>query len=289
LWILFVAVSLAFWPTYTFWWSRWTASHSPFGYGYLIPPTVLFLIWCRRGAIADAPRKAGHPWILIPILLAVGLHMIALLAKVNIVQSIAFMILLMSLPYFLWGGAVYRYIWGALAYAATMIPWPQQIYSKLLLPSQLSSTTAAVTMMDWMGVYTDVEGTKVLTPNYSFEVAAACSGLTIVFPVVAIVILSTMMINASMTKKLLLLLLAVPLSIFANSVRIVTIALIGEYGGKEMADKLHDPSGIAAVIFATILLTILMSVMKCNDYKEEYMPAFARADEDEDQEEEGTK
>lgn len=245
---------------------------------------MLYLIWCRRDAIAASPKERGNLLILIPIALAVLIHMAALIARINIASSFAFYVLTMSLPYFIWGKHVYRYIWGALAYSAVMLPWPPQIYGKFLLPAQEYSLAVAVKMLQWTGLSTEVEGTVVNINGYEFEVAAACSGLTIVFPIIAIVIMSVMMINAPWWKKATLLLLSAPLSIFSNAVRIWTIAMIGQYMGAKMADSLHDPSGVAAVIFATILLTIIMSVFKANDYKEEYMPNFGD-DEDPDEEE----
>ncbi|HVL39069.1 MAG TPA: exosortase/archaeosortase family protein [Fimbriimonadaceae bacterium] len=284
IWVLIGLVSLAFWPTYLYWWTIWFQYQSPFGYGYLVPPCVLFLIWSRRDQIAAVPRESGNLWILVPIVLAIVLHAAALIARVNIVSSFSFFVLTMTLPYLIWGKHVYRYIWGALAFSATMLPWPPQIYGKLLLPAQEISTQVAVKMLQWTGLSTVVDGTSVTINNYEFNVAAACSGLTIVFPIVAIVIMSVMMINAPAWKKVALLGLAIPLSIFSNAVRIWTIAMIGQYMGAQTADSLHDPSGVAAVIFATILLTLLMSVMKANDYKDEYMPAFARDDDVEDEE-----
>lgn len=274
IWLLIGLFTLAFWPTYVYWWERWTMYQSAFGYGYLVPPSVLFLIWCRRRQIAAAPKKAGHPLILIPILAAVLLQCAGLIARVSIVQSFAFFVLLMSVPYFVWGGAVYRHIWGALAYAATMLPWPPQIYGKLLLPAQEISTALAVRMLGMTGAAPEVtNGTTVSTGGgYEFEVAAACSGLTIVFPVIAITIMTVMMIRAPWWKIVFLLAIAFPLSIFANAVRIWTIAMIGDRWGADLANSLHDPSGIAAVVFATIVLTLIMWAMKAMDYKPEYMP-----------------
>ena len=274
IWLILGLFSLAFWPTYVYWWERWTMYQSAFGYGYLVPPSVLFLIWCRRKQIAEAPKKGGHPLILVPILVAVLLQCAGLIARVSIVQSFAFFVLLMSVPYFVWGGVVYRHIWGALAYMATMLPWPPQIYGKLLLPAQEISTSIAVNMLHLTGAAPEVtNGTTVSTGGgYEFEVAAACSGLTIVFPVIAITIMTVMMIRAPWWKVVFLLAIAFPLSIFANAVRIWAIAMIGDRWGADLANSLHDPSGIAAVVFATIVLTLIMWAMKAMDYKPEYMP-----------------
>ena len=278
-WALLILLSLAFWPTYAYWWGIWNAYQSPFGYGYLVPPTVFFLIFARRKAIAESPKSAGHWLALAVIVFAALLHSAALLARVNLVQSFAFFLLVMTVPYYVWGGAVYRHIWGALAYTATMLPWPPQIYGALLLPAQEISTKIAVKLLNWTGVAVEVTNkTQVSTGSgYSFEVAAACSGLTIIFPVFAIAILSVMMVKTSWWKTVLILALSLPLSVFANAVRIWTIAVIGENWGASRADSLHDPSGLAAVIFASILLTVLMALLKATDYKPEYMPSFAKS------------
>ncbi len=277
-WAVLVAMSLAFWPTYTYWWSAWTAEQSPFGFGYFVPPTVAFLIWARRGKIAEEPKVAGHPLVWVPILAAVALQCLALIARINVLQSRAFLILALPVPYLDWGGRVSRHIWGALAYLATMLPWPQQFHGRLLLPSQELSTTLSTTLLGWTGVPTLVEGTTVNTPHYAFEVAAACSGLTILFPVFSIVILTCLMLRTSWWKIAALLLLAAPLSVFANAVRIWTIALIGEFRGAELADTLHDPSGWMAVVFATLVLMGILAAMRCTEYKPEYMPALGEED-----------
>lgn len=277
IWVILGIFALAFWPTYAYWWQRWTMYQSAFGYGYFIPPTVLWLIWCRRKQIAAAPKQPGHWLILAPILFAVILQCAALIARVSIAQSFAFFVLLMCVPYYVWGGAIYRHIWGALAYAAVMLPWPPQIYGKLLLPAQEISTRIAVKMLELTGLPVRVEnGTTVSTGGYSFEVAAACSGLTIVFPVVAIAIMTVMMIRVPWWKIVFMLAISVPLAVFSNAVRIWTIAMIGQHWGAATAKSLHDPSGIAAVIFATILLTVIMALIKAMDYKPEYLPEFAK-------------
>lgn len=273
-WAVLAAFALAFWPTYGYWWNTWTAEQSPFGFGYFVPPTVAFLIWARRKKIAEEPKGAGHPLILLPILAAVGVHCLALIARINVLQSASFFVLAMAVPYWVWGARVYRHIWGALAYFATMLPWPQQFQGRLLLPSQELSTALSTRLLHWTGVPTLVEGTTVNTPHYGFEVAAACSGLTILFPVVSIVILTAMMLRAPWWKLVALLILAFPLSVFANAVRIWAIAMIGEFKGADLANTLHDPSGWMAVVFASLVLMGLMALLRCTTYKPEYMPVL---------------
>jgi exosortase len=275
LWALLgMAFLAAFSGLFAYYWDRWTAAHSPFGYGFFVPPTVIFLIWCHRHQIRQAPLRSPNGLALAGIILFALVHAVALISAVTILQSVAFMGLLLLVPYYLWGGAIYIHLVGPLLYTATMIPWPGQFTAKLLLPSQLVSTAVATKMMDLAGLRGWVEGTTVFLPNYNFEVAAACSGLTILFPVIAIAILNMMMVHASLARKLLVIAMALPLAVVANGFRIVMIGSIGNYGSPELADKLHDPSGWMAVGVAVIMLMGVQALFGCSNFKDQYMPPF---------------
>lgn len=270
---------VAFWGLFAEFWTRWTMEHSPFGYGYLVPPTVAFLVW-RRWRLARRERAETGRWFgWVGIAAAVSLHLVGVLSAVTTLQSVAFLALVLLVPYVLWGPRVFRHLWAPLAYSATMIPWPDQLTSRLLLPSQEASTKLAVALLDISGARSYVQGTSVFTPNYQFEVARACSGLTILFPVLAIAILNAMIADAAPWKKALLVASAVPLSVAANSLRIAMVGWIGEYGGASAANRLHDASGWIGVIFAIVLLTLLQARMGMMRYQPEYLPGAETAKE----------
>jgi len=271
-----VVISFVFSSLFAYYWKRWNESHAPFGYGYFVPPSVLFLIWAKRKNIAKETVQSGSFLALLLVLLGVAIHCVGLIANATIVQSLAFTILFMTMPYYVWGGGVYRHLWGPLLYMTTMIPWPGQITSKILVPMQGISTTMASGILSGMGTHIYVDGTTVSTGNYTFEVAAACSGLTILFPTIAIAILTTMMVHGALWRKLLLVASAVPVSIVANSIRIALIGMIGDKGGVQLANTLHDSSGIVGVIIATVVLSGVGALLKVSHYYDDYMPEWAR-------------
>jgi exosortase len=277
-WLLWLALGVvsvaAFQGLFAYFWERWTQDQSPFGYGYFVPPTVLFLVWCRLRLSRGRPRVSGHSLALVGIVLLALTQCVALLSGVTLLQSIVFYGLLLLVPYYLWGPYVFAAIGGPLAYSAVMIPWPGQFTANLLLPSQLVSTKIATAMLSSVGTKSYVEGTLVYLPSYNFEVAAACSGLTILFPVVAIAILNVMMVRAAMWRKLVVVAFALPLAVLANGIRIAGIGLIGDGGSPQLADQLHDPSGWIAVGIAVVMLMMVQAAMKCNNFLPEYMPPF---------------
>lgn len=265
---------VAFWDWLKYDWAQWTKDYSPFGYGYLVPPTIAYLLWCKRKAIRAAAPSPGRAWVVLPIAFALVVQIVGMMSSFNLLQSVGFAIMILAIPYLVWGSEVFRVVWGPLAFSWTMIPWPDQVTSLVLLPSQLLSTKIAARMLETVGVSTTVEATYVYLPNYSFEVAKACSGLTILFPVAAIAILNCMMVVAPLWRKALVLLLAVPVSMISNALRIAIIGLIGNSGGAKLAETLHDSSGLFGVFIAIILLTLVQWVLKCLHYHPDYMPTF---------------
>jgi len=289
-WGVIIVFGLLFIPTFQYFWTEWNRSHSPFGYGYLVPPTILYLLWCKRKRIREQEVEPGH-WASLLMMLFAGLVLyIGIRTSINIILNAAFFIMLMTIPFYLWGAKVYKAIWGPIAFTATMIPWPDQITSVFLVPAQVFSAKSASWLLNHIGQPCQLEGTKVVLDNYSFEVAKACSGLTIVFPVLAIAILNMMMVQAKLRTKVAIVLLSVPISMFANLIRIALVGFIGNNGGTELADKLHDPSGIVGVILAVVLLTVLQWRMKAMTFFDDYMPSFAQVhDESETQPEQKTE
>lgn len=280
-WGVILVFGVLFIPTFGYFWTEWNRPHSPFGYGYLVPPTILYLLWCKRKRIREQPAEPGHWLSFATLLFGLFILYIGIRTSINIVLNAAFFVLLMAIPAYLWGGKIYRTIWGPIAFTATMIPWPDQLTSVFLVPAQVFSAKSANWVLNLFGQNSQLEGTKVVLDNYSFEVAKACSGLTIVFPVIAIAILNMMMVDAKLRTKLAVIVLSIPVSMFANLLRIAIVGLIGNNGGSDLADKLHDPSGIVGVIIAVVLLTVIQWRLKAMTFYEDYMPSFAHHHESE--------
>jgi exosortase len=280
-WIVAIGFAALFAPSFVYFWNEWNRSHSPFGYGYLVPPTILYLLWCKRKRIREQPiERAKWPGLVV-IVFSVFLLYLGIQTGINLILSVAFYLLLLAIPYYLWGGAIFKTIWGPLAYTATMIPWPDQITAIFLVPSQELSAKAARLTLSLLGHGGYQDGTVIYLPNYMFEVAKACSGLTILFPVMAIAILNTMMIQASATRKAIVIASAIPISLLANTIRIALIGLIGDGGGAALADRLHDSSGLMGVIIAIVFLTLVQWATKCMTYYSDYMPSFGQSETEE--------
>lgn len=278
--LLTLLFTLSYLRLFGYFWGRWTEEHGPFGYGYFVPPSVLFLLWCKRNDIRSAPveRAKGWAWGFAAFLMVTNL--VAIVAAVTLLQSLTFLGLIMVVPYLVWGGAKYRHLWAALLYSGTMIPWPAQIISPILFKMQHVSIVLATKILSMMGLDPIVDGVMISLPRFNFEVAAACAGLTILFPTVACTIMTAMMVEAALWRRILLVVLAVPVSILTNAGRITLIGLIGNAGGTSLANTLHDASGFVGVVVCVLILSGIGSLIGCGKYLDMYMPSWAKEEEE---------
>ena len=273
---LAVVICLSYAHLFMYFWQRWTEEHGPFGYGYFVPPCVVYLLWANRKTISTSPTMPGKwfGWVLATVF--VLFQLVGLIANVTLIQSISLIGLLLTLPYCLWGPQKFKHLWAPMLYSATMVPWPGQVSNVLLFKMQQISIVLASKVFSLLGLQPMSEGPTIYLPHYSFDVAPACAGLTILFPTVACAVLTVMMLEAALWRKLIYVLLAVPISILTNGGRISLVGIIGNQGGTELAAHLHDASGIFGVVICVIVLSIIGAVIGCSKYKDQYMPHWAK-------------
>jgi exosortase len=172
-----------------------------------------------------------------------------------------------SLPFVLFGSAWYLWGWRVAKMVAfplfffwLAIPLPgfQQATTHL----QLLATSMAHHGSALFGVETYVEGTKVLPIKGDWkplDIAAGCSGIRSLMALLMISAVWAYIAKISMWKKVFLFLMAFPLAILGNALRVISIFVIAEYGDAKWAvGTWHDWSGL--LLFYPFSLMILLAV-----------------------------
>ena len=141
-----------------------------------------------------------------------------------------------------------------------MLPLPQFVYWKLSIFLQLVSSELGVWFVQLAGVPVFLEGNVIDLGVYKLQVAEACSGLRYLFPILSFSYLFAILYRGPIWHKAVLLLMAAPLTVFMNSVRIGMIGvLVNSYGIGQAEGFLHFFEGW--VIFgACIGLLFLVAV-----------------------------
>ena len=146
--------------------------------------------------------------------------------------------------------------WFPLLYLACSVPPPTWVIDDVTAPLKHFVTYVSTTGLQALGYPVAREGVTIFVAQYQLLVEDACSGMHSIIGLVAITALYIyLMRGQSWSYLLLFVVLAVPIAILANIVRIVTLVLLTYYGGEELAQGLlHFTSGI--LLFTVALLLV---------------------------------
>jgi exosortase/archaeosortase family protein len=117
---------------------------------------------------------------------------------------------------------------------------------------QLGCATVAGQILELFHPKVKVMGTFIELPGYALEVVGPCSGVSILFPVLAMTVWLAMVRRMQVVPGLLLLCIGAALSLIMNVLRIVMMGMIGVFN-PTLAQTLHDMNSIAFTALAFYL------------------------------------
>jgi exosortase len=238
------------------------ANGSDDSHGKIIPLVVLGLFWWKRKELVGLPLKAWWPALLL-VALALGLHVMGYMVqqpKISIVALFAGIYGLMGLawgrdwlrasffPFFLFAFCV------PLGWSGVSLTFPLRVLVCRIVEA-ICHNVLAIDII--------VQGTAIIDPTgrYQYEVAAACSGMRSLIAILAVAVIYAMVGFRTWWKRGILILAGVPLAVFGNVVRMLTIVIAAEIGGQKWGERIHEggPGGIYSLLpyvaaFAGLLL-----------------------------------
>ena len=234
----------------TLWWQDPNYTH-----GFFVPLFSLFLIWERRARLAAL--RIQPSWSGLVILAA------ALLALVLGTIDTRFYLSRISLLLFVAGLVVFLAGWKhlaavafPLAFLVLMIP-SGTLLDQITFPLQLIASKTASFFLLLLGIPAVREGNIILLPSARLEVAEACSGIRSLFSLITLTVIYGYMAETKIRVRVLLVLLAVPVSVLANALRIAITGVVVEHWGIAGAEgTLHLLSGW--LIFAGSLALVFL-------------------------------
>lgn len=155
----------------------------------------------------------------------------------------------------LYGTAALRGAIFPLGFLLFAIPIPQGLLDRLVFYLQWGSTAIAHRLFEIAGVPVMQHGFVLYLPGLTIEVAKECSSIRSSIALVITCLLAGYLFLRSPGKRLALVLLALPLSVFKNGVRIVTLSLLSIYVNPAfMTSDLHRDGGFLFFLLALAIL-----------------------------------
>jgi exosortase len=230
-------------------------------HGFFVPLFCLFLLWERRAKLAAIRVKPAWSGLLILVL--------ALMTLVQGTLKSGFFLYRISVLLFIAGMVVFLAGWKhlaaisfPLAFLLLMTP-SSTLMQQVTFPLQIIASKTATFLLMLAGVPAIREGNIILLPSAQLEVAEACSGIRSLFSLLTLTIFYGHLAETKTGVRVLLVIMAVPISVFANALRIAFTGVVVENWGVERAEGLiHSLSGWLVFVASLALIFLLHRMLQ---------------------------
>jgi len=194
------------------WWNNPEAGH-----GLLLAPLAVWFAW-KAGIAPDArPNRALGVAVLV---LAVLVRYVSDLAAELFTMRGSMLMAAVGLTVYYFGVRQVLRWWLPFSLLALSIPLPELILSRVALPLQFTASKIGAGLLAWRQIPVLLNGNVIHIPGHQLFVAEACSGLRSLTALLSLgVLLGAVTLRSGWTRTALFL-LAVPVAILLNGVRI---------------------------------------------------------------------
>jgi exosortase len=256
LWLVLVLFGILYAPTFLWLWDRWTMSVWQNGHGILVTVVVLYLVWGELQKLKSLPLSS-NPWgfaVLIPALL---IHMLDTGIHSQLLSGIALFLSLPGFALLFLGTERTKAILFPLSTLFLTLPIPLVFTESMHLVLRHIATKSVAWLLNLMGVPVFSTGTLLEVEGGSLMVADACSGFATLYAAMTIAILTAYFCNST-RRRILLLLIAAPLAIGVNIVRVLLLTLMVNWFGLDvLATSAHEISGLMTFVIALPIIFYL--------------------------------
>jgi exosortase len=204
------------------WWNDPKASH-----GLLVPPLAAYVAWKRKHLTLRIPAAPDlHGLVLIA-----GGCLVLLIGKLGaefFLSRISIVILLAGFVFTFWGKERLRTLGFPLLLLATMVPLPVIVYNQLAQPLQLFASQVSTKVAQFFGISVFTEGNVIQLATTTLGVEEACSGLRSLAALFVMALLLGFIVCRRPAVRVLLLLLAFPIAVFVNVIRVAGTAILAD-------------------------------------------------------------
>jgi exosortase len=196
--------------------------------GMLIPPLAAYIAWIRRTGTLSLPALPDNRGLFIVGLSSV-LFIVGRLGAEFFLMRISLIMLLSGIVWTFWGSARLRTLALPFLLLTTMIPLPRVVYGSISAPLQLFASDAATNIVRVFGVTVYRDGNIINLATVRLGVEEACSGLNSLSSLIVGASLLGVLLCRRLSTRFALVLLAAPLAVFVNVVRITGTAVLADY------------------------------------------------------------
>lgn len=233
-------------------------------HGPIILAVTLYLFWTLRDTLRDAP-VAPRPLIGWP-LFVFGLlaYILGRSQDIILLELGSVLFILPAILLLLRGSTALKACWFPIFFMAFMVPLPGPVVDALTLPMKTFVSWATEHILYAVGYPISRSGVILHLGQYQLLVANACAGLHTLFSLEALGLLYLHLTkHESWARNVTLAILIIPISLAANTIRVITLSLVTYHFGDEAGQGfLHGFAGMVLFISALILIMAIDSLIQ---------------------------
>jgi exosortase len=220
-------------------------------YGFLVPLAVALLFWLKRRELLAVNLRPWGPGLLL-VGAGLALHILGYMVQQPRISVLALFTGLYGLTGLVWGPGWLRTSFFPFFLFVLCIPLgslaePITFRLRLLVSALVGWVCHFILAIDIVQ-----SGNNLMDPSgrYSYEVAAACSGLRSQIAILGLAIAVAFFFFRSWWRRLVLIAAAFPLAVLGNLLRLLAIIIAAELGGQSWGKWVDDggPLGLISLL-----------------------------------------
>jgi len=226
----------------------------------IIPVISLFLIYLRRDAIFAEVGSGARLGAVVIVAALIGSWLPRILRLDDVIAWTVAMVSMVAMVIgafiLCYGTRAFKKAAFGLFFLLFMAPLPPFMLHAIIGFLQRGSAEASALIFDLIGVPVFRQGFVFALPGLTIEIAEECSGIRSSIALFIVGLVAAHLYLGSTWAKVVVALVAVPVAIVKNAVRIVVLSLLGTYvdPGFVGAGLLHRTSGIPVFAMAFAIL-----------------------------------
>jgi exosortase len=200
--------------------------------------------------------------------LGVALYLYFFDSRAFYLAAFGAIVILAGLVWTLGGDNVARRLAFPVAYLALMVPLP--LVDRYTLPLAMFTGVCAGAAAQFLGLDVTIVGNAVTLPNADLVIGAQCSGVNSLIALTSLMLLTAYLVRGPWWGRITLVLLAAPLAILGNIVRVASLLFVARaWGGEAGFIFYHDYSGIGFFVIVLALMLPITRLLRCDRLRSE--------------------
>lgn len=247
---------------------KWSASED-YAHAFFTVPIIFYMIWLKRHVLTNGKGNVafGLPLVICSILL----YLLALQLQIPTAMFIATVLTMVSILVYFAGFRVLREMAIPIVLLFMIIPIPNQLLSMVTATLQLKVSQVSETVVQLCSIPLFREGNVLHIPDKTFQVVEACSGIRSLISLTTLSLIFGYFTLNRWQSIGLLLLLSVPVAIFINIVRVISLVLVYYFFKIDLSvGTAHTVAGMVLFLLGLVLLALFQRILESWEAKKKY-------------------